>query len=78
MTVHTLDHSGLRGRLDDLKWRGKSQIAKTQSSMHTNPMKWAGIAAGSGFAIGLIGRLLHVRRNRLSRMPQVVVIEPVC
>ena len=54
--VHTLDRSGLRGRLDDLKWRGKARLHSLQGqvseqrvavkeSMRTSPMKWAGIAA---------------------------------
>lgn len=99
-TVHTLDRSGLRGKLDDLKWRGVSKLhklqgrvserravvkqsvatgmTKVQSSMHDSPMKWAGIAAGSGLAIGLLGRLLQVRRDRMTRLPQLVIIESTC
>jgi ElaB/YqjD/DUF883 family membrane-anchored ribosome-binding protein len=56
----------------------KNRVSRVQSSMHDSPMKWAGIAAGSGFAIGMIGRLLQARRNRLSRMPQLVIIESTC
>jgi ElaB/YqjD/DUF883 family membrane-anchored ribosome-binding protein len=52
-----------------------------QSDMKVNPMKWAGIAAGSGFAIGLIGRFIHWRNKHShthSRMPQLVIIESAC
>lgn len=51
-----------------------------QSDMKVNPMKWAGIAAGSGFAIGLIGRYMHWRNNhrQVRGMPQLVIIESAC
>lgn len=54
------------------------QMTKMQSSMHTSPMKWAGIAAGSGFAIGMIGRLIHWRNKHQRHMPQLVIIESTC
>ncbi len=55
-------------------------INDIQSDMKVNPMKWAGIAAGSGFAIGLIGRLVHWRNKHrhVHSMPQLVVIETAC
>jgi ElaB/YqjD/DUF883 family membrane-anchored ribosome-binding protein len=51
-----------------------------QSDMKVNPMKWAGIAAGSGFAIGLIGRFVHWRnkRHQMRGVPQLVIIESAC
>lgn len=58
--------------------RTNESIAKVQTSMQTSPMKWAGIAAGSGLAIGLLGRLLDTRRHRHHHMPQLVVIETSC
>jgi ElaB/YqjD/DUF883 family membrane-anchored ribosome-binding protein len=59
--------------------RAKAQVANAQASMRTNPMKWAGIAAGGGFALGLIGRLLQARRNRrLQAMPDLVIIDSTC
>jgi ElaB/YqjD/DUF883 family membrane-anchored ribosome-binding protein len=39
------------------------RVAKVNESMRSSPMKWAGIAAGSGFALGLFGRFLHVRSH---------------
>lgn len=51
-----------------------------QTDMKVNPMKWAGIAAGSGFAIGLIGRFMHWRNKHrhVHGMPQLVIIERAC
>jgi ElaB/YqjD/DUF883 family membrane-anchored ribosome-binding protein len=51
-----------------------------QADMKVNPMKWAGIAAGSGFAIGLIGRYMHWRNKHrhVHGMPQLVIIESAC
>lgn len=51
-----------------------------QSDMKVNPMKWAGIAAGSGFALGLLGRFIHWRNKHrhVHGMPQLVIIESAC
>lgn len=53
-------------------------MMKMQSSMRTSPAKWAGIAAGSGFVLGLIGRMLHARNEHHRHMPHLVVIETSC
>ena len=58
--------------------RANESLTKVQTSMQTNPVKWAGIAAGSGLAIGLLGRLLDARRHHHRHMPQLVVIETSC
>jgi ElaB/YqjD/DUF883 family membrane-anchored ribosome-binding protein len=55
--------------------RTAESLTKVQTSMQTSPMKWAGIAAGSGLAIGLLGRLLDARRHQHRHMPQLIVIE---
>jgi ElaB/YqjD/DUF883 family membrane-anchored ribosome-binding protein len=57
-----------------------SRFNDMQSDMKVNPMKWAGIAAGSGFAIGLIGRYMHWRNKHrhVHGMPQLVIIESAC
>ena len=57
-------------KLDDLK-------SRAQLSMQTNPMKWAGIVAGTGFILGLAGRLLQ-RRSQQRSIPDLVVIETAC
>ena len=43
-----------------------------QHSMRENPIKWAGIAAGSGMALGLLGRFMQWRASR--RTPDLIVI----
>ncbi|HEX6087102.1 MAG TPA: hypothetical protein VF266_21405 [Thermoanaerobaculia bacterium] len=56
----------------------KAQVTKMNDSMKTNPMKWAGIAAGAGFGLGLIGRVAHWRSRQRNRMPDLVIIESGC
>jgi hypothetical protein len=53
-------------------------LTKVQSSMRTSPAKWAGIAAGSGFILGMLGRMMHARNEQRRHMPQLVVIETSC
>ena len=56
-----------------------SQVMKMQDSMKMNPMKWAGIAAGAGFGLGLIGRVAHWRSKQQQRMmPDLIIIESGC
>ncbi|HWW62553.1 MAG TPA: hypothetical protein VN181_14365 [Thermoanaerobaculia bacterium] len=57
----------MRGKLEELK-------VMTTGSMHTNPAKWTGIAAGAGLGLGLLGRFLQ-RRNRNKRLPRLLVVE---
>jgi ElaB/YqjD/DUF883 family membrane-anchored ribosome-binding protein len=55
------------------------QISNTQSSMKNSPMLWAGIAAGSGFALGLLGRYMHWRNDhRRMSTPDLVIIDATC
>jgi ElaB/YqjD/DUF883 family membrane-anchored ribosome-binding protein len=54
------------------------QMSKIQTSMQSNPAKWAGIAAGSGFALGLIGRVLHWRSKQHRHRPEIVIIDAMC
>lgn len=86
--------SGFRGRLDDLKSRSVSKVHnvqraigsnvsmqkdRVQTSMKTSPMLWAGIAAGSGFALGLLGRFVHWRNyHRRSSLPDLVIVDATC
>jgi hypothetical protein len=53
-------------------------LTKVQSSMRTSPAKWAGIAAGSGFILGMLGRMIQTRNEQRRHMPQLVVIETSC
>ena len=87
------ERSGFRARVDEFRARSlgkvssmKSSLAtrslavrdEVQTSMRTSPMLWAGIAAGSGFAIGLAGRFIQWRRQQRRRVPQLIVIEASC
>lgn len=69
----------LRARIDGvrrvMRERTASRVAKVQSSMQANPAKWVGIAAGSGFILGMLGRLLRSRGERHRHIPQLIVIE---
>ena len=54
-------------------------MMKINSSMRTSPMKWAGIAAGTGFTLGMIGRLLQKRsHHRHHHHPTQLVIIDAC
>lgn len=65
-------------RSTSIKSNVSGQVDRVQTSMRTSPMLWAGIAAGSGFAIGLLGRFIHSRNDRRRAMPQLVIIEASC
>jgi ElaB/YqjD/DUF883 family membrane-anchored ribosome-binding protein len=58
-----------------LRHGAKSQVTKMNDSMKTSPMKWAGIAAASGFGLGLLGRLAHWRNQHRRITPDLVIIE---
>ena len=50
-------------------------VATVQRSMRTSPAKWAGIAAASGFALGMLGRLVRARREHQHHLPQLIIVE---
>ncbi len=56
----------------------KGRVTKVQTSMKTSPMLWAGIAAGSGFALGLVGRFVHWRNYHRRTTPDLVIIDASC
>jgi ElaB/YqjD/DUF883 family membrane-anchored ribosome-binding protein len=60
-----------------VKPRVNAMTMKANDSLRGNPTKWAGIAAGAGLGIGLIGRFLHHRAHH-RHMPSVVIIEAAC
>jgi ElaB/YqjD/DUF883 family membrane-anchored ribosome-binding protein len=55
-----------------------ARMSDIQTSMRSSPMKWAGIAAGTGFGLGLIGRIVHWRNKHHRMTPSLVVIESSC
>jgi|ERR1051325_10201411 ElaB/YqjD/DUF883 family membrane-anchored ribosome-binding protein len=62
---------------EELKRTATTKVADVQHDLHSNPRKWAGIAAGAGLGIGLIGRYLSHRSKR-RHIPHLVVIEATC
>jgi ElaB/YqjD/DUF883 family membrane-anchored ribosome-binding protein len=60
-----------------VKPRLNAMQLKANDNLRRNPTKWAGIAAGAGLGIGLIGRFMHHRAHH-RRMPAVVIIEAAC
>jgi len=65
LTDHTHD-GGMRDKLHHVRLNVRS-----------NPTKWAGIAAGAGFGLGLIGRIIRHRAADDS-IPHIVIIEGDC
>jgi hypothetical protein len=61
-----------------LRDNAKSQVTKLEDSMRTSPMKWAAVAAGSGFALGMIGRIAQARAKKRNAMPTLVIVEAGC
>jgi ElaB/YqjD/DUF883 family membrane-anchored ribosome-binding protein len=64
-------------KVASVKPRVNAMTMKANDSLRSNPTKWAGIAAGAGLGIGLIGRFLHHRTHH-RHMPAVVIIEAAC
>ena len=54
------------------------RMSQMQSSMRTKPALWAGVAAGSGFALGMAGRFLSWRNRQHRHAPQIIVIDAMC
>lgn len=65
-------------KMTEAKSTARIQAAEMQTSMRINPMKWAGIAGGTGLVLGLLGRYMQYRAKQRSRMPQLVIIEHAC
>ena len=70
--------SNAKSQVEKLQSDAKLQVDRMQGSMRTSPMKWAGIAAGTGFALGLVGRIAQIRSKRRNQTPTLVIVEAGC
>jgi ElaB/YqjD/DUF883 family membrane-anchored ribosome-binding protein len=66
-----------RVAMASVKPRVNAMTLNANDSLRANPTKWAGIAAGAGLGLGLIGRFLHHRAHH-RHIPAVVIIEAAC
>jgi hypothetical protein len=48
--------------------------AKLNRTLRSNPAKWAGIAAGVGVGLGILGRVMRHRMAKRAQ-PELVIIE---
>ena len=69
--------SGMKMKTDKLQREMKTRVSDLESQLKANPTKWAGIAAGAGFGLGLIGRIMRHRAHRAAT-PHIVIIEGAC
>lgn len=49
------------------------RMDRLQGQLRANPTKWAGIAAGAGFGLGMIGRIMRHRMN--APLPHIIIVE---
>jgi hypothetical protein len=73
----TMERTEMNAKIDHLKSLGRDGVTRADWAVRSNPAKWAGIAAGAGFALGFGGRLLR-RHARAHHVPQLVIIDSAC
>lgn len=67
----------VKERVGSLRSRTSTRAAETGAHMRNHVSMWAGVAAGAGLGIGLLGRILmHRSKHRMT--PQLVIIETSC
>ena len=64
-------------RTSDVKRVVSDTMDKAERELHSNPAKWAGIAAGASFVLGMIGREMRHRGSLKARrgLPDLIIIE---
>lgn len=71
-------HGPWRERMTAVKSGARTKVTAANDrllgTLRASPVKWAGIAAGAGFGLGLIGRLVRYRMKSRG-LPDVVVID---
>ncbi len=60
--------------LGSMRDRAMSRVGELRYELKSNPMRWAGIAAGAGFGLGLLSRSLmqHAARRKT---PHLLIVE---
>ena len=64
----------LIGMTSKMKSQSRSITTNARQSLRANPAKWAGIAAGVGLGLGVLGRVMRHRMGKRAR-PELVIIE---
>ena len=65
--------SHIDARVNTMRDGVRMKATTMQHEMSSNPAKWAGIAAGVGMGIGVLGRYMRHRAHR--PQPQFIIIE---
>ncbi|HEX9161546.1 MAG TPA: hypothetical protein VF980_07540 [Thermoanaerobaculia bacterium] len=62
-------------RVSSLRDEVKGQMSSLHMKMRSNPQMWAGIAAGAGLGLGIMGRIMRHRVKQRMPLPHIIVIE---
>lgn len=61
-------------RVSSMRDGVRGRMRKMDSELRSSPGKWAGIAAGAGFILGMSGRMMR-SRSSTKQLPNILVIE---
>lgn len=64
--------------VDTVRSGMRTGMMRVDGQLRSNPSKWAGIAAGAGFLLGMSGRLMRGRHKHHPHQPAILIIESAC